>query len=84
MFKCGGNIEKDKSEWHALDMVKGGDYLTDQDAAMPLVEETAQASRFIDDSRDEGFEERIPNLDYPDGVWPRNNTLNAPKFTPAA
>jgi succinate dehydrogenase / fumarate reductase iron-sulfur subunit len=29
----------------------------------------AQASRFLDDSRDAGFEERLPVLDRPDGVW---------------
>jgi len=29
-----------------------------------------QAARFNDDSRDEGFEERLPRLDYPDGIWP--------------
>ena len=28
------------------------------------------AARFIEDSRDEGFEERLPVLDAPDGVWP--------------
>lgn len=28
-----GNYEKDSWEWHTFDTVKGGDYLTDQDAA---------------------------------------------------
>jgi succinate dehydrogenase / fumarate reductase flavoprotein subunit len=27
-----GNLEEDKWEWHAFDTVKGGDYLSDQDA----------------------------------------------------
>ncbi len=38
-----GNIEEDKPEWHAFDTVKGGDYLTDQDAALLLAEEAVQA-----------------------------------------
>ncbi len=38
-----GNIEEDKPEWHAFDTVKGGDYLTDQDAALILAEEAVQA-----------------------------------------
>lgn len=38
-----GNIEEDKPEWHAFDTVKGGDYLTDQDAASILAEEAIQA-----------------------------------------
>jgi succinate dehydrogenase / fumarate reductase iron-sulfur subunit len=29
----------------------------------------AQAARFLFDSRDSGFEERLPVLDHPDGVW---------------
>jgi len=29
-----------------------------------------QASRFINDSRDKGSEERFSDLDYPDGIWP--------------
>lgn len=28
-----GNYEKDTPEWHTFDTIKGGDYLTDQDAA---------------------------------------------------
>ena len=31
-----GNLEEDRPEWHAFDTVKGGDYLTDQDAALVL------------------------------------------------
>lgn len=38
-----GNVEPDKPEWHAFDTVKGGDYLTDQTAAMVLAEEAVQA-----------------------------------------
>jgi succinate dehydrogenase / fumarate reductase iron-sulfur subunit len=29
-----------------------------------------QASRFINDSRDKTFKERLLNLDYPNGIWP--------------
>jgi len=32
-----------------------------------------QAERFIDDSRDRGFEERVSELDFPDGIWPCQN-----------
>jgi succinate dehydrogenase / fumarate reductase flavoprotein subunit len=38
-----GNIEEDKPEWHAFDTVKGGDYLTDQNAAIILAEEAVRA-----------------------------------------
>ena len=38
-----GNIEEDKPEWHAFDTVKGGDYLTDQQAATILAEDAVQA-----------------------------------------
>lgn len=38
-----GNIEEDKPEWHAFDTVKGGDYLTDQQAASILAEDAVQA-----------------------------------------
>lgn len=34
-----GNIDEDHPEWHMFDTVKGGDYLTDQDAARVLAEE---------------------------------------------
>jgi succinate dehydrogenase / fumarate reductase flavoprotein subunit len=34
-----GNTEEDYPEWHMFDTVKGGDYLTDQDAAQVLAEE---------------------------------------------
>lgn len=38
-----GNIEEDKPEWHAFDTVKGGDYLSDQNAALVLAEEAVKA-----------------------------------------
>lgn len=34
-----GNLEEDSWEWHMFDTVKGGDYLTDQDAAEILCRE---------------------------------------------
>src|SRR5688572_11206740 len=34
-----GNVEEDHWEWHMFDTVKGGDYLTDQDAAEILARE---------------------------------------------
>ncbi len=38
-----GNVEEDKPEWHAFDTVKGGDYLSDQSAALILAEEAVKA-----------------------------------------
>ncbi len=38
-----GNLEEDRPEWHAFDTVKGGDYLSDQDAALTLAEEAVGA-----------------------------------------
>ena len=38
-----GNTEEDRPEWHAFDTVKGGDYLTDQNAALILAEEAVGA-----------------------------------------
>ena len=38
-----GNLEEDRPEWHAFDTVKGGDYLSDQDAALTLAEEAVSA-----------------------------------------
>ncbi len=38
-----GNMEEDNPDWHAFDTVKGGDYLTDQDAAIILAEEAVRA-----------------------------------------
>jgi succinate dehydrogenase / fumarate reductase iron-sulfur subunit len=41
-----------------------------------------QASRFIEDSRDKGFEERLPDIDYPDGVWPCENFFECTRVCP--
>jgi succinate dehydrogenase / fumarate reductase flavoprotein subunit len=38
-----GNVEEDLWEWHMYDTVKGGDYLTDQDAAEVLAREAVEA-----------------------------------------
>jgi succinate dehydrogenase / fumarate reductase flavoprotein subunit len=38
-----GNEEQDSWEWHMYDTVKGGDYLTDQDAAEVLAKDAARA-----------------------------------------
>jgi succinate dehydrogenase / fumarate reductase flavoprotein subunit len=38
-----GNVEEDLWEWHMFDTVKGGDYLTDQDAAEVLAQEAVEA-----------------------------------------
>jgi len=38
-----GNVEEDRPEWHAFDTVKGGDYLTDQEAALVLADEAVRA-----------------------------------------
>ena len=38
-----GNEEPDSPEWHMYDTVKGGDYLTDQDAAQVLAEDGPRA-----------------------------------------
>lgn len=37
-----GNTEEDHWEWHMFDTVKGGDYLTDQDAAEILVRDSIE------------------------------------------
>lgn len=41
-----------------------------------------QASRFFDDNRDRGFEERLPELDYPDGIWPCENRFECTRVCP--
>ena len=38
-----GNLDEDRPEWHAFDTVKGGDYLTDQNAALVLAQEAISA-----------------------------------------
>jgi succinate dehydrogenase / fumarate reductase iron-sulfur subunit len=42
----------------------------------------SQAFRFIADSRDRGFEERLPVLNAPDGVWPCQNHFMCTKACP--
>jgi succinate dehydrogenase / fumarate reductase iron-sulfur subunit len=41
-----------------------------------------QAARFNDDSRDEGFDERLPQLDYPDGIWPCESRFECTRVCP--
>ena len=41
-----------------------------------------QAFRFISDTRDKGFSERVPVLDKPDGVWPCENHFECTKQCP--
>ena len=38
-----GNLDEDRPEWHAFDTVKGGDYLSDQNAALVLAQEAVSA-----------------------------------------
>lgn len=38
-----GNLEEDKWEWHAYDTIKGGDFLTDQNAAGVLARDAIDA-----------------------------------------
>ncbi len=42
----------------------------------------AQAFRFLADSRDRGFEARLPVLDDPDGVWPCENHFKCTQCCP--
>jgi len=42
----------------------------------------AQAFRFLADSRDKGFEERLPVLDQPNGVWPCQNHFECTRACP--
>jgi succinate dehydrogenase / fumarate reductase iron-sulfur subunit len=41
-----------------------------------------QAARFLDDSRDQGFEYRLSVLDAPDGVWPCENHFACTRVCP--
>ena len=41
-----------------------------------------QASRFVFDTRDDGFEERLAVLDHPDGVWSCENHFECTKACP--
>ncbi len=40
------------------------------------------AARFVFDSRDRGFEERLKSLDHENGVWPCENHFNCTKVCP--
>jgi len=60
-------------------------------SACPVLEENpdflgpaaiAQAYRFLADSRDKGFEERLSTLDSPDGVWPCQNHFQCTQACP--
>jgi len=61
-------------------------------SACPVIQETnpnflgpaavVQATRFNDDSRDEGFEERLHQLDYPDGIWPCESRFECTRVCP--
>ena len=42
----------------------------------------AQAARFVLDSRDRGFEERLSVLDHPDGVWACQNHFECTRACP--
>jgi succinate dehydrogenase / fumarate reductase iron-sulfur subunit len=42
----------------------------------------AQAARFVFDSRDKGFEERLDVLDHPDGVWACQNHFQCTRVCP--
>ena len=41
-----------------------------------------QAARFIFDTRDAGFEERLEVLDHPDGVWSCENHFECTRVCP--
>ena len=41
-----------------------------------------QASRFLEDSRDRGFGDRLAALDHPDGVWPCENRFECTRVCP--
>jgi len=60
-------------------------------SACPVMEENpnfigpaaiVQASRFVFDTRDAGFAERLPVLDHPDGVWSCENHFECTKVCP--
>ena len=60
-------------------------------SACPVLDDSAgflgpaavsQAFRFLADSRDSGFEERLPVLDAPDGVWPCQNHFACTRVCP--
>lgn len=41
-----------------------------------------QAARFLDDSRDRGFAERLPDLDQANGIWPCENHFECTRVCP--
>ncbi len=41
-----------------------------------------QAARFLDDSRDRGFAERLPELDQDNGIWPCENHFECTRVCP--
>jgi succinate dehydrogenase / fumarate reductase iron-sulfur subunit len=41
-----------------------------------------QAYRFLADTRDHGFQERLPALEHPDGVWPCQNHFKCTQCCP--
>ena len=60
-------------------------------SACPIPDETpgflgpaavVQAFRFLADSRDRGFEERLPALDRPEGVWSCQNHFKCTEACP--
>ena len=60
-------------------------------SACPVLEEkpgflgpaaVAQAFRFLADTRDQGFQARLPALDHPDGVWPCQNHFKCTQCCP--
>ena len=60
-------------------------------SACPVMEENpdfvgpaaiVQAARFVFDTRDSGFEERLAVLDHPDGVWSCENHFECTKVCP--
>jgi len=53
---------------------------TNRDFLGPAI--VAQAARFLDDSRDHGFEQRLPQLDSPNGVWPCANHFECTRVCP--
>ena len=60
-------------------------------SACPILEDSpdflgpaaiVQAFRFLSDSRDNGFQTRLPVLDSPDGVWPCKNHFECTRCCP--
>jgi succinate dehydrogenase / fumarate reductase iron-sulfur subunit len=41
-----------------------------------------QATRFINDSRDKGFDGRVADIDYPDGIWPCKSFFKCTQVCP--